>query len=296
MYDVIIIGKGPAGVSAALYTVRSNLKTLIIGKDDSVLKKAEKIENYYGFTNVIKGEELLKAGEIQVANLGAEIIEEEVIAIESNGYFTVKTNQNSYKCKGLLLATGQPQKKVKLHNIKDFEGKGISYCTTCDGFFYNNLKVGVLGNKDFAVHEATELESYSKNITIYTNGQELEVTEKNKEEIKKYRVNKKKISRLEGKDFLEGIVFEDESMENIDGLFVANESASSIDFARKLGLVVEGNSIVVDRNQRTNLEGLFAAGDCTGGFKQIATAVGQGALAGKKLIEFVRGKSNLNIG
>lgn len=288
MYDVIIIGKGPAGISASLYTVRSKLKTLIIGKNDSVLLKASQIDNYFGFSNSVSGKDLLSEGEKQALKLGVTILDEEVISIEKNDYFEVTTSNNIFSAKAVLLATGQPQKKVGIENLHEFEGKGISYCSTCDGFFYNNLKVAVLGSKDFAAHEALELETFTKDITIFTNGHELELSDKYKDISMKYKINKKPIKKLEGLEFLQGVHFADGTSQEIDGIFIANESASSIDFARKMGVIAEGNSIIVDKLQQTNLEGLFAAGDCTGGFKQVSVAVGQGAIAGKNMIEYIK--------
>jgi thioredoxin reductase (NADPH) len=288
MYDVIIIGRGPAGISASLYNARAKLKTLVIGKNNSALKKADKIENYYGFSRPVSGEYLLKEGEKQAVRLGVEIIDDEVIEINKNDYFEVSTAGETFQSKAVLLATGQQQKKIAVDNLEDFEGKGVSYCSTCDGFFYNNLKVGVLGFKDFAIHEAAELEVYTKNITVYTNGEELQLSEKYAEEASRYEINRKSITKIGGSDFLQRIFFEDGTSEEIDGLFVAYESASSLDFARKLGILTDNKSVLVDKDMQTNLDGLFAAGDCTGGFKQIATAVGQGALAGRKIIEYVR--------
>lgn len=291
LYDVIIVGKGPAGLSAALYTVRANLRTLVIGKNSSELLKAHKIENYFGFTDAISGSELLRAGELQALRLGAHISDEEVLGINQNDNFEVITSEQSYFAKAVLLATGQPQKQLKIEGLKEMEGIGVSYCTTCDGFFYKGLKVGVLGNRDFAVHEVEELKPFTKNITIYTNGRELEYSGNYDKLRESFRIVDKTILKLEGKDYLERIYFTDGSQENLDGLFIANESASSIDFARKLGVLTEGASIIADKEQKTNLKGLFAAGDCTGGFKQIATAVGQGALAARKIIELVRDTS-----
>lgn len=288
MLDIIIIGKGPAGISAALYTVRAGLKTLVIGQDNSALLKAERIENYYGFEEPVSGKFLLEEGEKQARRLGVKFDLSEVISIEKEEYFEVYTNEQSYSCKSLLLATGQQQKKIKIDRLSEFEGRGVSYCTTCDGFFYRGLKVGLLGAKDYAIHEAMELEHLTKDITIFTNGSELELSEKYKNLALQFAVNKKKIAAIDGKDAIESILFEDGSNETIDGLFVAYESASSLDFARKLGVITKNNSIEVDEKQRTNLEGLFAAGDCTGGFKQVSTAVGQGAIAGKQMIEYVR--------
>lgn len=288
MYDVIIIGKGPAGLSAALYTVRSNMKTLIIGRNDSRLAKADKIDNYFGFADTVSGERLLADGKSQVKRLGAEVIEDEVISIGKEDYFTVATATRKYTCKALLLATGQPHKVIRIENLVKFEGKGVSYCSTCDGFFYNNLKVGVLGNKDFAMHEALELLTYTKSITVYTNGKQLEVSSEYDEELKKFKVETRQISKLDGADFLQRIHFTDGTSEELDGLFVAYESASSVDFARKLGILVDGSSVVTDAGQQTNLEGLFAAGDCTSSFKQVSVAVGQGAIAGKAMAEYVK--------
>lgn len=291
MVDVIIIGKGPAGISAALYTVRAGLRTLVIGLDNSALHKTDRVENYYGFAEPVSGKYLLEQGEQQARRLGAKFVHSEVIALEKAEYFEVYTADENYSAKAVLMATGQQTKKVNINGLEEFEGRGVSYCTTCDGFFYRGLKVGLVGFKDYAMHEAMELEPLTKNITIYTNGNELELTEKYKFHASRFSINNKKIKSVAGNEVIEGITFEDGSVEKLDGLFVAFESASSVDFARKLGVITKNNSIVVNENQGTNLNGLFAAGDCTGGFKQIATAVGQGAMAGRKIIEYIRNNS-----
>lgn len=295
IYDVIVIGKGPAGLSAAIYTVRANLKTLVIGKSNSLLFKASKIENYFGFPEAISGSDLLKSGELQAQRLGADIIDEEVLEIKKTDNFEVITGDKSYYAKAVLLANGQPQKSLNIDGLKEMEGMGVSYCTTCDGFFYKGLKVGVLGNKDFAIHEAKELKAFTNDITIYTNGKEMEYSGNYNKVYENFTIVNKSIQKLNGKDCLEEIYFTDGSFEKLDGLFIANDVASGIDFAKKLGVLTKGASIVVDENQKTNIDGLFAAGDCTGGFKQIATAVGQGALAAGKIAEFIREKELINI-
>lgn len=288
MVDVIIIGKGPAGLSAAIYTVRAGLKTLVIGQEKSALRKAERIENYFGFSEPVSGQYLLEQGEQQALKLGVKFDNNEVVALEKGEYFEVYTTGQNYSCKAVLLASGQQIAKVKVDRLTEFEGAGVSYCTTCDGFFYRGKKVGLLGYKDFAVHEAMELEPLTKDITIYTNGMELELTEKYKKIAAGFQINKKAIKSIDGQEVLEGLIFEDGSKEKLEGLFVAFESASSLDFARKLGVITQKNSVVVDDKQKTNLEGLYAAGDCTGGLKQVSTAVGQGAVAAKQMIEYVR--------
>ncbi|NLM28085.1 MAG: NAD(P)/FAD-dependent oxidoreductase [Clostridiaceae bacterium] len=290
MNDVIIIGKGPAGISAALYTIRANLKTLVIGLNDSTLYKAGEIENYYGFPQPISGKQLLENGEKQALRLGAEILEEEVIGIEKEDVFVVKTVKGNYRALSVLIATGQKTADVKIKNINKFEGKGISYCTTCDGFFFRGRKVGVLGYKDFALHEARELIPITNDITIFTNGQTTEFSADSSELAGKFEFNEKPISAFEGGDYLEKVVFQDSSEYPIDGIFIAYGSASTINFALKMGILTKNRAIVVNENQETNIEGLFAAGDCTGVFKQISVAVGQGAVAGRRITEYVRDK------
>lgn len=286
-FDVIIIGKGPAGISAALYTERASLKTLVLGSELSMLAKTDKIENFYGFPNGISGKELLDNGVKQAANIGVEIRNEEATALNYDGKFTVKTAENSYTSTAVLIASGQPPRRPKIKGVAEFEGKGISYCTTCDGFFYRGKRVGVLGNGNYAAQEAKELEPFTKDITIFTNGEkaifsgEYEATEK------KYKIDERKITSVGGKDILSEIVFEEEK-EPIDGLFIAAATASSVDFAEKLGVNVKDGAIVTDSDMKTNFQGIFAAGDCTGGFKQVSTAVGEGALAAKSIIAYVK--------
>lgn len=288
MFDVIIIGKGPAGLSAALYTVRAGLRTLVIGQEKSSLIKADRVENYFGFAEPVSGKYLLEQGEKQARRLGVKFEDSEVLAIEKGEFYDIYTQNQNYSCKTLLLATGQKNAKVRIERLNEFEGIGVSYCTTCDGFFYRGLKVGVVGFKDYAIHEAMELEPITKDITIFTNGNELELSEKYKKIALDFKINTQAIKAIDGKDAIERIIFDNNTSENIDGLFIAYESASSIDFAKKLGVITNKNSIAVDENQETNIKGLFAAGDCTGGLKQVSTAVGQGAVAGKQMIEYAR--------
>lgn len=178
MYDVIIVGAGPAGISASLYTVRRNLKTLIIYREESALEKTKKIENYYGFENGINGEDLYKIGIKQAQNIGAEVIKDEVTNIqadylnEKGHIFKVGTLNNEFEAKSVILATGNKKNKPNIKNIDKYEGKGISYCAICDGFFYKNKDVAVIGNGDYAIAEAMDLQNIARSITILTNGRQ----------------------------------------------------------------------------------------------------------------------------
>lgn len=181
----------------------------------------------------------------------------------------------------------RPPRRPELPGVKEFEGKGVSYCTICDGFFYKNKSVGILGNGNYAVQEAMELEPFTKDITIFTNGHDANFTGEYEQPAKRYKLIQEPVTGIAGENVLNSITLGSKT-QKLDGLFIASGTASSIDFAVKLGVAVKDHAIIVDAQQRTNLEGIFAAGDCTGGFKQIATAVGQGALAGRSIIKYVR--------
>ena len=284
-YDVIIVGSGPAGISASLYTKRANLKTLIISKGMGTLEKVEKIDNYYGIKSGITGEELYNEGISQAISLGVEIVEDEVVKIDYDDRFIVETINNEYIAKTVILATGSSRKNANIKGIKEFEGKGVSYCATCDAFFYRGKNVGVIGNREYAIHEAEELKPIVENVTIFTNGEN--IIENRSED---FNVDERKIIEFRGTNSIEEIQFEDNNIKQIDGIFIAIGIASSSDLARKVGAKIdEKNNIVVDENMQTNIPGLYACGDCTGGILQIAKAVYEGMCAGMSVIKKVRG-------
>ena len=153
MYDVIIIGAGPAGVSAAVYAKRGALNVLVIAKDTGTLEKAKKIENYYGFKS-ITGEELYRNGLEQLKHLNIELVKDEVVQLNYTKKFEVTTVNNVFESKYVVLATGTSRNVPNIRGIKEFEGKGVSYCAICDAFFYRNKNVAVLGSGNYAIHEA----------------------------------------------------------------------------------------------------------------------------------------------
>ena len=285
MYDVIILGAGPAGISASLYTKRANLKTLILYNDKSGLEKASLIENYYGFKNGITGEELYNTGIEQAKNIGVEVLKEEVVKIENNiEYFNVVTTRNEYQAKNLILATGNKKNRPKIKGIEKFEGKGVSYCAICDGFFYRNRSVAVLGSGNYAIAETNELINIADNITILTNGKK--APEFRADNVK---VDTKEIEEIEGTDKVEEVKFKDGTTIKTDGIFVAEGVAGSSEFAKKLGIITQKDKIVVNENMETNVKGIYACGDCTGGLLQVSKAVYEGAKAGLEVIKRQRG-------
>lgn len=280
MYDVIVIGSGPAGITAAIYAKRRNLSILVISKENGALQKAEKIDNYYGFENGISGKELYENGIKQAKNLGIDFIEDEVINIEYINQFTVETVNSKYEAKAVILATGVSRNIPNIKGIKEFEGKGVSYCAVCDSFFYKGKDVAVLGDGNYAIHEFETLKPVASSVTILTNGNTM--VENRDSSIE---VNSKKIREFRGDTKLEEVEFEDNTIQNLNGVFIAMGTASSSDLARKIGARIENNNIVVNENMETTVPGLFACGDCTGGLLQISKAVYEGAKAGLAVLK-----------
>ena len=280
MYDVIVIGSGPAGITAAIYAKRRNLSILVISKGISALQKAEKIDNYYGFENGISGKELYENGIKQAKNLGIDFIEDEIINIEYINQFTIETVNSKYEAKAVILATGVSRNVPNIKGIKEFEGKGVSYCAVCDSFFYKGKDVAVLGDGNYAIHEFETLKPIASSVTILTNGNAM--VENRDSSIE---VNNKKIREFRGNTKLEEVEFEDNTIQYLNGVFIAMGTASSSDLARKIGARIENNNIIVNENMETTVPGLFACGDCTGGLLQISKAVYEGAKAGLAVLK-----------
>ena len=157
MYDVIVVGSGPAGISAAIYAKRRKLSVLVLSKGNGALSKTDKIENYYGFPEPISGEKLYKNGIRQAKNLGIEIIEDEVVSLQFIENFEIETVNSHYQSKAVILATGTNRTIPNIKGIREFEGKGVSYCAICDAFFYKGKDVVVIGNGNYAIHEQESL-------------------------------------------------------------------------------------------------------------------------------------------
>ena len=269
MYDVIIIGAGPAGISASIYAKRGNLNVLVIYNDKSSLEKAEKIDNYYGFENGICGNKLYQDGINQAKNLMIDVKNEEVIKIEfeETGY-SVTTLEGKYKSKTIILATGNKKNTPNIKGIKEFEGKGISYCAICDGFFYKDKDVVIIGSGNYAISETNDLINITKQITILTNGSKApEIRADN------VKINEKEIKEIKGDKRAEEIEFTDNSRLKTEGIFIAEGIAGSLEFAKKLGIITKNNKIIVNEKMETNVPGIYACGDCTGGLLQISKAV-----------------------
>ena len=186
-----------------------------------------------------------------------------------------------------MIATGANRNRPNIKGIKEYEGKGISYCAICDAAFYRNKDVAVLGNGEYAIGEIEELLPVAKSVTMLTDGKEYVENRSNNEKLK---INNKKIREFRGDNKIEEITFEDNSTEKVNGIFIAQGTASSLDFAKKLGARIEENHIIVNNDMETTLPNVYAAGDCTGGILQISKAVYEGTKAGLSIINKLRRK------
>lgn len=297
MENIVIIGAGPAGISAALYAARGNMNPLVINNGIGALEKAEKIENYYGLEQPLSGKELYERGISQAEALGVRILDAEVLGISGFDTFTVKTTAGDFDTVSVILATGGKRSAPKIPGLKEFEGRGVSYCAVCDAFFYRGKEVAVVGNGEFALHEAEELWNVTQDVTIYTDGKEPEFSREHP-----IAVNTMKIQAIEGDDKVSGLLMQSdiaaqdaEAPENsfypADGVFVALGTAGSTEIARQMGAeITDKGNIKTDEEMATTIPGLFAAGDCTGGLLQVSKAVYEGSMAAISAGKYVRHK------
>lgn len=299
-YDVIIIGAGPAGISAALYAKRANLNVAVIYSGESQLEKAHKIDNYYGFPEGITGPDLYAAGITQAKNLGIEVIQAEVTHIEMiapppQAEYSVKAGGQDFSAKAIILATGNKKLRPQIEGIVEFEGKGVSYCAICDGFFYRKKNVAVIGNGTFAVSEASHLAHIAESVTILTDGKDdneiREELAKDASVADKIKIDTRKVAKVisNGENTkVGGITFADGENLLLDGIFVALGSAGAADFAKKLGLLLNGDSISTNEKMATNAPGIFSCGNANGGLLQVCKAVYEGGVAGLSAVDYIR--------
>ena len=283
-FDAIVIGKGPAGISAATYLLRAGFSVGMIAADYGALERAEKIENYYGFSTPVAGIDLAIYGEEQAKRLGAKIFDGQVVGASFDGAFSVRTEKDTFLSDVLIFATGTGRKKPNINDLEQFEGSGVSYCAVCDAFFFRGRKVAVLGGGEYAKNEVEELKNLVGEISVLTNGEKAEA------DFGDVPVIEKKISSLYGDFALQGVEFADGSKKELNGLFIAIGRAGTADLAKKLGAVVNDGEVVVDEQCATTVPGVYAAGDCVPGVKQVAKAACDGMTAAMSAIRYLRQK------
>ena len=284
MPEIVIIGSGPAGVSAALYAARAGAKTTVLTRGPGALDRAELIQNYYGFAEPISGAELERRGIEGAKAVGVEFVTTEAVGLTYTDRLTVETLAGDFPADAVILATGASRAAPRIPGLAGLEGHGVSFCATCDAFFYRGKDVAVLGSGEYALHEAQALLPVVKSVTLLTGGAPL--TAQFPPEV---AVRTEPVEAILGEERVTGVQLPGGETLEVSGVFVAQGVAGSTALARKLGAEVEGNRIVVDERMQTTLPGLYAAGDCTGGLLQVAKAVYEGAVAGTEAAKAVRG-------
>ena len=287
----LIIGSGPAGLSAAIYTARAGMTTVVAGCEPKIAGDYD-IDNYFGFPETISGRELITRGIRQAERFGTKIVCQRVLAVHmaEDGSFDVKTDQDAFTAQAVIIAAGVNRVRPGIANIGDYEGKGVSYCVSCDGFFFRGRKVLVVGEGNYAANQALELTNFTSDVAVYTQGKAAAMDEPFATALAKagIPVLTTKIVSLAGEPAMTGAVLEDGMTIPAEGLFVAMGQASALDFAKTLGVATRGAFIEADHEQKTNVPGVFAAGDCVGHFMQISVAVGEGAKAGRAAIAHIK--------
>lgn len=283
MKDLLVIGSGPAGVSAAVYALRAGLSVTMLAKDGGALEKTELIENYYGFSHPVSGKALLEAGEKQAVRLGAALVHDEIVSLTYESGLAAVGLTGQYAARAAVLATGAARAVPPVPGVKEFEGAGVSYCAVCDAFFYRGKAVAVLGGGQYALHEARDLLPVAASVTLLTNGAPAPAHLPDG-----LRADTRRLAAIEGTGKVGAARFADGAALPIAGLFVAVGVAGSDALARKLGALTENGRIIVNEKMQTNIPGLYAAGDCTGGLKQIVKAAHEGAVAGMSAAQYIR--------
>jgi thioredoxin reductase (NADPH) len=298
IYDAIIIGSGPAGLTAALYLGRAGQKSVILEKEfpGGYTAKIAEIENYPGF-ETISGFDLTAIMQKQAEKFGAELVfPVEVVDIELKGDVKrVRTRDEVYEAHVIIIAIGVARKKLDVPGAKEYLGKGVSYCATCDGMFFKGKIVAVVGAEDEAAEEAHHLADLAHKVTLIPH-KALDVVDAVMDRLKsKKNVNIRPVTKIHsivGDELVTGLKVVHDGIEEViplDGVFIAMGSTPMSSLIMKAGGHADNRGcLIVDRNQKMNLEGVFAAGDCTCGGMQIVTAAGEGAIAGMRAATAIR--------
>ena len=288
--DVLIIGAGPAGLSAAIYASRRGLRTVILEKQfaGGRMTMAHLIENYPGFPEAITGTKLTNLMIEQVKNLGGEIRYEEVVSLQlDNAPKIIITKSNKYEASAVILATGTQRKKLMIPGEQEFIGRGVSYCAFCDAPFFKGKNVVVVGNNKEAIDDVMMLSDIASKVLVIPNSSEAEflkepfsrLSKKDKIEL----IEEGRIHSIKGETTVNAVEVETITSKlriPTSAVFISVGYVPTTELIRSSGVEVDDRGcVIVDRKQRTNVENVFAAGDCTCGGMQVATSIGEGAMA-----------------
>lgn len=301
-YDVVIIGAGPAGLTSAIYIARANMKVLVIEKKDvGSLIKAHKVDNYPGFPEGISGIDLYKKMKEQAKRFSVEFAEDTFFELNiEDDIKEVKCINNIYKSKAVILAGGWPKNNSKkLPGEKEFVGKGVSYCATCDGFFTKNRVVSIFGEGNEVAEEALYLTKYAKEVKVYTSENELNCDRDLKEALESkenYNLTcNTKLLEIKGNDYVETIVLDKKGEKEevaVDYAFLYLGTKSNEEIYMSFAKLDDEAYIITDEEMRCEVEGVYAAGDIRSKkIRQVTTATSDGTIAGMEVIKYLSKKN-----
>jgi len=301
-WDLIIIGAGPAGLTAGIYGARSGLKTLVLEEKSpgGMTATSPWIENYPGFPEGVSGTELTEKMLEQCRRFGAEVRDfEGVVELHlDKGRKIVRTDRSEYESKALIIASGSKHRTLGVPGEEEFQGRGVSYCAICDGFFFKGKKVVVVGGGNCAAMSALFLDNLASEVYLAHRRDQLRAEEAYVKELKKREVRflwNTEVREIRGDKTVESVtLYENKKGQtkemSVDGVFIFVGEAPKSDFAAKAGVKADENGyIIVDPSRQTNIPGVYAAGDVTScPVKQIGTAVGQAIIAATEAFGYVK--------
>jgi thioredoxin reductase (NADPH) len=297
-YDIIIIGAGPGGLTAGIYAGRQGTRNLIIDRDlaGGLGREVPEMENYPGFDN-ISGLELIEKMKAQATkNCDLREMEEvtEITKTDDEYRFTVKTSKDTYRSKAIILATGSSHRHLEAKGEEEFKGKGVSYCATCDGFFFAGRDIIMVGGGNSALQEALYLKNLGANVTVVHRRDEFRAQKHLQNQIKEAEIPtilNATVEEIKGEMLVESVILKDTKTNElkelpINGVFISVGYIPHTELAKQLDINLdESGHIIIDKKQKTNVDYIYAIGDVCVGLKQWVVACGEGAVAATSAFE-----------
>ncbi|MHA1478089.1 MAG: NAD(P)/FAD-dependent oxidoreductase [Promethearchaeota archaeon] len=294
-YDLIVLGGGPTAIGCAIYAARFALDVLIVGKIfGGLIATTHLVENYPGITST-SGQGLMDMFKEHMNSLRIPYITDEIRSIEqASDHFVLHSFFQKFKAKSVVIATGSERKKLGIPGEEKFAGRGVSYCATCDGPFYKDKTVCVIGGSDSAAKEALFLSQNVKKVYIIYRGDEIRAEPINKKRVEENHkieiIYKTNIVEIKGDNTVKSVIFDNGTEFEVDGVFIEVGSIPNSDLAKRIGVKTnQKDEIIINRKSETNLPGVFAAGDVADApFKQAITGVAEGVVAAYSAFDYIK--------
>ena len=295
IYDIIILGGGPTALGCAIYAARFALDFLVIGKTfGGLITSTHIVENYPGITSV-SGPELMEMFRDHINSLNIQFITDEIISIEKeDNHFVLKSFFMIFRTYTIVVATGSERRKLGIPGEEEFTGKGVSYCATCDGPFFKDKIVCVIGGSDSAAKEALFLAQTAKKVYIIYRGEEIRAEPINKKRVyendKIEIIYKTNITEIKGDGSVKSVIFGNGQEFEVDGVFIEIGSIPASDIVKGIGVELnDRNEIIINRKSETKIPGIYAAGDVADApFKQAITGVAEGVIAAYSIFDYLK--------